>query len=444
MHSFSSLPINLYGFDVDSFCQYVRSKKTILKRYTETSCIIIDEVSMVSADFFDAFNLVCKKLRNNEEMPFGGIQIVMTGDFFQLPPVLKQSIQTESFSSIHQNSLVKTKRNSPPILSRRHYSAFLQQMHGSKYNKELHFGTAGQVKEDCQIKYLFHSKSWLDLILSNLKIRELSQSFRQKDPLFVSVLDDLRFGVHSPEMWDFLEGFRKRHHHWAPSTVEPTFLSPYRLATARYNSKKLLDLPSKVFSYESIDSVKLNEPVCSWKETPSPFSLQPIFTSFSAQNVLNLKVGAQVILVRNIDVKNNLANGSRGVIIAFENQYDNLTDRIQMLPVVHFSTGETYVVGYHDFQTRLDVDGITVQRRQIPLQLGWGMTIHRAQGMTLDKIIIDLPVSFAPGHAYVAFSRVKTLDGLSLERFKKESLCASEKVEQFYTFFMTGRHQAKP
>jgi ATP-dependent DNA helicase PIF1 len=398
---------------------------------------------MVSADFFDAFNQVCKKLRKNQ-MPFGGIQIVMTGDFFQLPPVLKPSIQTESFSSFHQNLSLKTIKNSSPITYHPRYSAYLQHKHGSSYKKEVHFGTACRMEEDSHAKYLFHSKSWLDLILNQLKIRELTHSFRQMDPLFVSVLDDLRFGVHSPELWDFLDGFRQRHLQWTPSNIEPTFLSPYRLATARYNNKKLLQIPKKVFSYESIDSVKLNEPVCSWKDTPSPFFLHPIFSSFSAQSLINLKVGAQVILLRNIDVKNNLANGSRGVVVAFENQYDNLTDRIQMLPVVLFSTGETYIVGYHDFQTRLDVDGITVQRRQIPLQLGWGMTIHRAQGMTLDKIIIDLPASFAPGHAYVAFSRVKTLQGLSLERFKKESLCASEKVEQFYTFFMTGRHQAKP
>jgi ATP-dependent DNA helicase PIF1 len=416
----------------------VKSKKTILKRYLETECIIIDEISMVSSDFFDAFNDACKKLRANQA-PFGGIQIVMTGDFFQLPPVPNSSMQQTCVTSSSQNCEEKQK-----IIEYPHYSAFLNHIYKETYDEIKHRGVTGKIKEDVKTKYLFHSKSWLDLFMNQMKIRELTETFRQIDPLFVSLLDDLRFGVHSKEMWSFLNQYKKKHHQWDNSVFEPTYLSPYRLATARYNTKKLIEIPGNVYSYESIDSVKLNEPVNSWVDVSSPFYLQHIFSSFSAHEYLNLKVGAQVILVRNLDVKNNLANGSRGVVIAFENLYDNLTNRTQMLPVVQFSSGNSYIVGYHDFQTRLDVDGITVQRKQIPLQLGWGMTIHRAQGVTLDKVIIDLPVSFAPGHAYVAFSRVKTLQGLSIERFGPKSLCASEKVKQFYTFFLTGRHQGNP
>jgi ATP-dependent DNA helicase PIF1 len=199
--------------------------------------------------------------------------------------------------------------------------------------------------------------------------------------------------------------------------------------------KKLRELVGTEYVYEAIDSVRLNEDL-SWKDTDSPVLVDPIFHMFSGQNVLNLKVGAQVILLRNLDVKNMLANGSRGVVEGFVNRYDQLTERHTILPVVRFLSGKEYVVGYHDFETCLDTEGVTVHRRQLPLKLGWGMTIHRAQGMTLDRAIIDLPEAFVPGHAYVALSRLKSLDGLSLSRFSEKSLYVSSKVQEFHSRFL--------
>jgi ATP-dependent DNA helicase PIF1 len=347
----------------------------------------------------------------------------MTGDFFQLPPIDKINTQSSKRSPI-ENTL---EINSIPL-----YSSFLTRQTGS-----YSLGISGQVQD--KTKYLFQSRSWLDLALNRMEIRELTAGFRQHDPLLTSILDDARFGVHSPELWKFLKSFHRVHHGWKGQAVEPTYLSGYRTSTDRYNNKKLLDLPGQVYSYASMDSVKLNEK-SKWHTVPSPFELDHIFDCLSGAKVLNLKVGAQVILVRNIDVKNHLANGSRGVIVSFNATYDNLTERIQMLPVVQFGTGETYAVGYHDFETRLEIDGITIQRKQIPLMLGWALTVHRAQGMTLDRVIIDLPTAFAPGHAYVALSRVKSLQGLSIERFTEKSLLVSVKVQEFYKLFLSGIH----
>ena len=389
---------------------------------------------MVSPQFFDVFNAVCKHLRGSEA-PFGGIQLVLTGDFFQLPPIMKSRHKSYSVGIDSHNEESFPKNLGTTSVPQ--HSSFLEYTKGPQVDLQQNFGMS--VQANYPVNYLFHSKSWLDLVMNNLQIRELTRNFRQNDQLLVSLLDDLRFGIHSKEMWDFLELFRKKHLEWTSSSIQPTFLTPYRSAADKYNSQKLLELKGNPTRYDSIDSVKLNEGCTSWKETPSPFALEPIFTSLSANQSVNLKIGAQVILVRNVDVKNHLANGSRGVVVDFTQEYDALTGKFEKLPIVEFLNGEKYLIGYHDFQTRLDIDGITVQRRQIPLKLGWGLTIHRAQGMTIDRVIVDLPKAFAPGHAYVAFSRVRSLDGLSLERFSEASLCASIKVKKFYTLFLSSK-----
>lgn len=294
-------------------------------------------------------------------------------------------------------------------------------------------------------RYLFHSRGWLDLIRNNLQFRELTKGYRQSDSQFISLLDDLRFGVHSEEMWQFLDTLRNRHKTWDQSSnsIKPTLLSGYRNSADRYNAAKLFELPGRSFKYDSIDLVKLDEKCSSWSDTTSPLVVNPIFKSFSSSAEVNFKVGAQVVLLRNIDVKNALANGSRGVIIGFERQYDNLLEKNVVLPVVRFLNGQSFAIGYHDFETKLDIDRVTIVRKQIPLRLGWGMTIHRAQGMTLDRVIIDLETAFAPGHAYVAMSRVKSVDGLSLKKFSKNSLVVSSRVQEFYNVFMPRSNSLK-
>ena len=372
---------------------------------------------MISPDFFDIFNSVCKRIRDNNR-PFGGLQVVLSGDFFQLPPVVMNAIKPV---------LGKEVINRP--------SSYLSFMKGTEFNPEIDVGVSKFFVET-GTRYLFHSKAWLDLVLHNMSLIQLETAFRQSDSKFVSVLDDLRFGTFTPELWNFLETFKNKHLEWPKTGIKPTFLSGYKQATEHYNMKKLSELPGFEQIYEAVDSVRLNDSL-TWRDTETPVVVDPIFNMFTGQTLLNLKVGAQVILLRNLDVKNMLANGSRGVVEGFTNRYDQLTERNILLPVVRFLSGNSYVIGYHDFETCLDTEGVTVHRRQLPLKLGWGMTIHRAQGMTLDRAIIDLPEAFVPGHAYVALSRIKTLEGLSLARFSEKSLYVSSKVQEFHSRFLS-------
>lgn len=154
---------------------------------------------------------------------------------------------------------------------------------------------------------------------------------------------------------------------------------------------------------------------------------------------LKLCVGAQVILIQNVNVEEGLVNGSRGTVVGFQRHRDAVMDMEMDLPIVRFNStgvhsgGNEFVVGYSVFERRLDNDSISLQRRQIPLKLGWALTVHKSQGMSLDRVEIDLPRSFSPGQAYVAFSRAKHLEGLVVRNFARNVVYTTQKVKQFYS-----------
>jgi ATP-dependent DNA helicase PIF1 len=387
----------------------LKKKTSVFNRYRNTQVLILDEASMLCPNFFDLFNIACKELRQNQK-PFGGMQIVLVGDFFQLPPVRLQKWNEKKPIRI-------------PVLET---SQFLHQLHQQNYNPLIHVGTSDVIEDDQD--YLFDSQGWYELIMDGMQIRQLTSVFRQDDPLFLSLLNDVRLGIHSRDMWEFskLHSGKK----W-DDEIKPTHLSVYRRVVDGHNSKELSKLDGEMMSYPAQELIQLNEATKSWNDVCADH-IDSTFYSFQGQHVLHLKKGAQVILVRNINIKNGLANGSRGIVVGFRHQEDQLTKQVMALPIVRFLNGKSFVIGYHDFNTELEVDGITVVRRQIPLKLGWGVTIHKSQGMTLDRAVVHLNSCFAPGHAYVALSRVKSLDGLSLQNFNPSSLWVSKKVKSFY------------
>lgn len=128
-----------------------------------------------------------------------------------------------------------------------------------------------------------------------------------------------------------------------------------------------------------------------------------------------------------------MVNGAKGFILDFVDVYDPLSGRVMSLPLVQFANGAQNVIGYVEFTTPFKFDGTHLVRRQIPLKLGWALTVHKSQGMTLDRVDIDIHKAFAPGHAYVAISRVKQLSGLNLLNFNRKSLIPSRKVLSFYS-----------
>lgn len=139
-------------------------------------------------------------------------------------------------------------------------------------------------------------------------------------------------------------------------------------------------------------------------------------------NVLKLKVGTQVMLVKNTKVSEGLANGSRGVVTGFDtNQF----------PIVKFKKGITTTVEPVKWTVKGGA-GTSITREQLPLKLAWAMSIHKSQGLTLDAVEVSLGKVFECGQAYVALSRASSLEGLRVLDFKSSAVRADPQVLEFY------------
>jgi hypothetical protein len=143
---------------------------------------------------------------------------------------------------------------------------------------------------------------------------------------------------------------------------------------------------------------------------------------------LILKKGAQVLLLKNIDVKNGLYNGSRGVVVGFQKSVKHVG---LMAPIVRFNNGICRLIERERWDIKSG-DKVVGSRTQIPLMLAWAITIHRSQGMTIDKAVIALAECFEFGQAYVALSRLRSLEGCRLLSFDPQKIKAHQEVVHFY------------
>ena len=150
----------------------------------------------------------------------------------------------------------------------------------------------------------------------------------------------------------------------------------------------------------------------------------------TAPEVLDICEGAQVMLIYNIDTCAGLANGSRGVVTGFINDF----------PLVKFLNGAEKVIDYFTWKVEKD-DEIVMTIKQVPLKVAYAITIHKMQGSTLDYAEIDLSEIFASGQAYVALSRVKSLNGLSIidKEIDFGMIKANPRAMQFYKRYTHSR-----
>lgn len=175
--------------------------------------------------------------------------------------------------------------------------------------------------------------------------------------------------------------------------ILPTRIFTHRKDVDDLNTKELAALPGESMNFKSTD-------------TGEPQFLRMLQSHCPAKPVLTLKIGAQVILVKSIDPQDNLVNGAKGVLLRFT--------RDTKRPVVRFADGVERTIMNEVFCINSGGKSIA-QRTQLPLDLAWGISVHKSQGMTVDKAILNLRKVFEYGQAYVALSRVRTIDGLSLD-----------------------------
>lgn len=339
--------------NLDFYVDRVKKNKNIRNRWRKTKTLIIDEISMISEEFFEKLDLLGQKIRRNQ-LPFGGIQLILSGDFLQLPPVKSNGFCFESFS-------------------------------------------------------------W-DLSID--KTIYFDKIIRQKDKNLQKILNKVRVGVIDDEVKKILDTCLNRKLE-NKHGIKPTLLFSRKDMVNEYNNEKLQELVKlgkKTKIYQS--SFQFGKQVT---EESEDFLKDLINNQYSIDDHLTLTKGTQVMLNAN-NIYEGLANGSRGIIIDFSNDG---------YPIVHFLNDVIVEIKYKDYKIEDNSDSVV--KKQIPLIHAWAITIHKAQGMSLDYLETDIGNSiFEYGQAYVVLSRIKNLEGLSLLNIDYTKIKANPKIIDYY------------
>lgn len=333
-----------------------------MKRWLTTNILIIDEISMMTADIFEKLNFVAQSIRKNLK-PFGGIQLILVGDFFQLPPVNKDSTPQ---------------------------------------------------------KFVFESPMWKEVVEKTIQLQKIQ---RQCDPVFHAILSEARVGKLSARSIDILK--KRQGLTWHTLKIKPTLLFSRRAEVDMINEQNLKALKGEKRTYEA--KTIFDATVVKGLSANSPEVMKAVAKldrDAPYKQILELCVGAQVMLVYNINQEAGLVNGSRGVVEGF-------TDTTPSLPLVFFQGHSAPILVGEQTWEGDEIEG--VKRSQIPLTIAYANTIHKAQGATLDCALIDIgPRTFEVGQAYVALSRVKSLDSLYIHELDPLACKAHPMVVKFY------------
>lgn len=323
----------------DFFDHLRKDRKKLIK---ETDVLVIDEVSMLHDYRLDMIDDICRHVRKNAE-PFGGLQIVLCGDFFQLPPVNRSGSREGGF--------------------------------------------------------VVRSRAWEEL---NPVVCYLEEQHRQDDKDFSDILNAMRAGdVRRRHAEALLERVGAE----LPDHQEITELHTVNVDVDRINQQKLKALKTKPHSYP--------------QHTFGPDNfVETLKRSCMAAEDLVLKKGALVMFLKNNSEK-KYVNGTLGTVVDFE----KVTD----YPVVQLLDGREIIVEPETWELR-DGDVKRASLAQIPLRLAWAITVHKSQGMTLDAAKIDLRRAFVEGMGYVALSRVRGLQTLTLVGINRMALKISDEA----------------
>jgi len=377
LHSWSG--IGLANGQISTIIQKIMRNKKSMKQWRETNILIVDEVSMMSKKVFELIELLARQIKN-PRIPFGGMQVIFTGDFFQLPPV------------------------------------------------------GNRDEEDTQL-FCFQSLKWPTIFLEENHV-ELSTIFRQQnDEIYKKILNQIRVGELDEEGIQTLQKCVGRE---LPTNTEnmPTKIYAIRAKTDFVNSNMYNKIKNPEYTYDFEVRTNLTTYLESGKQIESNLldscrkvasdvldnEADNLMNSSNRQRILKLKEGAKVICLHNVDLTRDICNGSQGVITKFIGE--------NHIPVVKFQNGVEITMESVWTQSE-DLPCVAVA--QIPLCLAWALTIHKIQGATLGAAEMDLGNSvFEYGQTYVALSRIQRLTGLYLSAFEPGKIKANPVVKEFY------------
>ena len=353
LHSWAG--IGLGKGSVDSVLMNIRKNGRHKKNWRNTDCLVIDEVSMLTPQLLGFIDQVGQGVRRSKE-PFGGLQVVFVGDFYQLPPISKEEGMSFAFQCDLWKSVVKG-------------------------------------------------------------VYQLTKIHRQKDEAFQTILNEARIGDLSDESYTVLES--RRAAVWKGQPIRPTMLftlnADIDTINSHYAGKLVGEERVYVATTETAPSKTLTADDIAYR-------VQKLDKDAPYVPSLSLKVGAQVMLLHNMNPELGLVNGSRGVVKGFD------TDGV---PIVKFiACLENRRVEPAQWESDGDVP---VVRKQIPLRLAYALTIHKAQGASLDSALVDIGAStFEYGQAYVALSRVRSLEALYVHELDRRAFRVHPAVKEFY------------
>jgi len=343
----------------------IRKKPRAKGAWLKVRTLVIDEVSMMDPDFFEFLDAVGRGVRRVGK-PFGGVQLILVGDFCQLPPVVRDS-------------------------------------------EETHF--------------VFESELWTKIIKTAVILNKI---WRQTDPVYQRILGEARMGALSTESEAVLRG--RMGLKWQEEAIKPTLLFSLNRDVDKINTANLNALQTEEYRFDVKTEFDSERWTAEYPGLPRPardsdtvrFAVERLDRDAPYVPTLFLRIGAQVMLTKNMP-EEGLMNGSRGIIVA--------VNEITGCPIVRFKM-KTMAIAPAVWWSP---DCPHIGRSQIPLKIAFALTIHKAQGASIDSALVDIGKStFEYGQAYVALSRVRSLEGLYLHAIDISRIKTHPRVRKFY------------
>lgn len=372
VHSWSGMGIksNMDELDLDALAE----KGELVARLKSARVLIIDEVSMLHYYQLDMIDAICRRLRKGAltdaaELPFGGLQVILCGDFFQLPPISRANNWSDGRSDGQSN------------------------LYGDSSDGAL------------DSYFIYRSKAWRD---GKFTVCYLEENYRHKDDASILVLNDIRSGEIS----------QKSHEHLLARQSAVLALEPTRLFTHNVDADKI--------NIAELDKIVETEHVYEMTSKGKRHVLESLKKSCLAPEVLRLKKGARVMCVKN-NFEAGYVNGTLGVVVSCGYGLDPV---IHTAPTPDFPQGRRITIEQATWT--IDDNGhLLAEAKQYPLRLAWAITVHKSQGMSLDAVEVDLSKSFEPGMGYVALSRVRSFDGLKILGMNEMALRVHPEVLEY-------------